>query len=136
MAKSPVPGAAIIFKSCFIVFSLVLASAPDDMGCRLRLRHQHRKKAKQFSLELNKRSKRPYRNGLKYNHHLIAKHDRHAAIIQLSASLRSSPRSDFEAGRICVPADKLSVMRGRQSNPGPQARQPPDSVRLVADRVN
>jgi hypothetical protein len=65
MAKSPVPGAAVIFKSCFIVFSLVLASAPDDMGCRLRLRHQHRKKAKQFSLELNKRSKRPYRKRIK-----------------------------------------------------------------------
>ena len=55
-ANNAAAGAAEIFKSCFILFSLCQPRT-RHMGCCLCLRHRHRKKAKQFSAALRQRSK-------------------------------------------------------------------------------
>jgi hypothetical protein len=49
-ANNAAAGAVLIFKSGFIFFSLLASAPAADMGCRLCPRHQHRKKAKEFSL--------------------------------------------------------------------------------------
>jgi hypothetical protein len=113
-AKNAAAGATRVFKSCFIFFSLcVLVFSPGtDMGCRLGPRHQHRKKAKEFSVELNKRPKSARCEVLKYNHHLIIKHDRHARIMQRSAVQKSVRGLTLKQGGYARPDGKLSVIRG------------------------
>ena len=97
----------LLLSLCVLVFS-----PGTDMGCRLRPRHQHRKKAKEFSVELNKRSKWACCEVLKYNHHLITKHDRHARIMRRSAVQKSLRGLTLKQGGYARPDGKLSVIRG------------------------
>jgi hypothetical protein len=87
----------------------VLALVPaTDMGCRLRPHHQHRKKTKEFSLQLNKRSKCACRERIEVWSSYKSRHDCHATVI---CRRNTAPRSDLEAGKTCASGDKLGVMR-------------------------
>jgi hypothetical protein len=60
IANSAVAGAAVIFKSCLVVFSGVGLSPETEMGCQGTPRHRHRKKAKEFSPAPHRRSNVPH----------------------------------------------------------------------------
>jgi len=57
-AKNAVAGATLVFKSCFIFFSLCVGFQPwNRHGMSATPAPSAPKKAKEFSVELNKRSK-------------------------------------------------------------------------------
>ena len=55
--NNAIAGTLVIFKSCFIFFTLYLSQPQIDMGCQGSSRHQRKKKAKEFSRGAYRKSK-------------------------------------------------------------------------------